>query len=267
MGMGLALSLGVHLLLVGLLAFWPGWGFNRRQIFAPTYSVQLVGAPALTPPAPRPALKPAAPSPPKPVAKPAPQPVAQPKPAPKPKPTPKEAVGTKKETAKPPRIKRQEAAPDTSQELDKRIARIQREVKRDRSLENALTRLERKVESRQDQGTGAYGVGAPSASANQLSVRFQIYYTELWQTIRRHWVLPEALVQKTKGLEAVLVLRIMRNGALAKVWMEKGSGNDRFDQSALRAVERAAPFPPLPSGLREATHEVGVRFRAEDLTG
>jgi TonB family protein len=47
--------------------------------------------------------------------------------------------------------------------------------------------------------------------------------------------------------------------------VEKGSGNERFDQTALRAVRRASPFPRLPGVLRESKHEVGLRFRAEDI--
>ena len=98
-------------------------------------------------------------------------------------------------------------------------------------------------------------------------MRFNIYYTELWERIRRQWVLPEALVEKPKGLVAVVVMRINKKGGLDKVWLEQSSGNSRYDQSCLRAAERAAPFPPLPAEIRDRTHEVGVRFSAEDING
>ena len=106
-----------------------------------------------------------------------------------------------------------------------------------------------------------------TAKADTASLRFQVYYTNMGERVRRHWVLPEALVEDISGLEAVVVARIDRNGSLAKVWLEKKSKNRRFDASALRAVERAAPFPPLPSVVRGRYHDVGLVFRPEDHNG
>ena len=36
-----------------------------------------------------------------------------------------------------------------------------------------------------------------------------------------------------------------------KVWTEKPSGNTFFDQSALRAIAKANPLPPVPEGYGE----------------
>ncbi|MFZ5584433.1 MAG: hypothetical protein ACOZHQ_00740, partial [Thermodesulfobacteriota bacterium] len=65
LGWALAVSLGVHLLLVAVLVFWRAWGPSKRELFAPVYQVQLVGAPAL-PPGPAAAPPAPAPAPPKP---------------------------------------------------------------------------------------------------------------------------------------------------------------------------------------------------------
>jgi TonB family protein len=258
LGWGVLVSLGLHVLLVAALVLWPGWHASRRITFAPVYSVRLVGPPRLPAPAapkPKPAVR----------VKPKPKSPARPAPRPKPAASKKEAIGLKKKkAAKPKRRVRAKPTPkvDDSAELDKRIRRLQRKVAAERALERAISRIQSRVASRNNTLPGAFA----SAGGGQLSMRFQVYYTQLWEKIRRHWVVPEALVQNTRGLMAVIVMRIRKDGSLAKVWLEQSSGNPRFDTSALRAVERAAPFPPLPAGLRQPVHEVGVRFRIEDIT-
>lgn len=267
LGWALAVSLGVHLLLVAVLVFWRAWGPSKRELFAPVYQVQLVGAPALPP---GPAAAPPAPAPPKPEP-PAPKPEPKPevKTPPKPEPKPKEAIATKQDEAPkrpPPKpAPKPEETPDAAKELDKRLASLRDKVEDQRRLENVMDRLEKKAASRSNTVGGAFASGAGGGSPGSL--RDQVYLTELWSRIQAAWVLSEALVQKPKGLVAIVGLRIRKDGSLEKAWLEQGSGNARYDQSALRATEKAAPYPPPPAGMRESYYEVGVRFRVEDLGG
>ncbi len=256
-------SLGLHLVLVAVLAFWPGWRFSRPKVFAPVYNVTLVSPGVLARPIPA-APKPA----PKPAPKAAPlKPAIRPAPAAKPEPK-KEAVALPKD--KPARLKPKPAVeqPDPSRLLASRLKNLEKEVaaerKADQRLASVLDRLEKRVATR-EAASGAFSAGATAADTNSL--RFQVYYTEIWERVRREWVLPEALVKSSRNLEAVVVARIRRDGSLAKLWLEKSSGNSRLDASALRAVEKAAPFPPLPSVVRGREHEIGLRFRPEDLNG
>lgn len=247
----MAVSLGLHLLIIAAVIVWPSGGQNRI-FFAPTYQVSLVSAPPLPAAS---AQKPA-------VAKPAPPKAAKPVVAPKPKPKPKVAIGTKK-TAKRITRKKKKTQPDADKLLAQRLERMQSNVKQEQQLAAALSKVKSKVGSSAATG-GAY---ARPGGGNEMSARFQLYYTELWERIRRSWNLPEALTGDTKGRMAVVTLRIRRNGSLEKCWLEESSGNARLDQSALRAVEKAAPFPPLPGGYPRATHEVGIRFRPDEAGG
>ncbi|MBU1349462.1 TonB C-terminal domain-containing protein, partial [Patescibacteria group bacterium] len=114
---------------------------------------------------------------------------------------------------------------------------------------------------------GDSGGMGPAGGGAKLTAAFQLYYSNLKAKVHRHWVLPENAGSKLRGLEAIVVLRIRQDGHLERVWLEKSSGNLRLDSSAIRAVERAAPFSPLPSEARGRSHEVGFRFKPEDITG
>jgi TonB family protein len=66
-------------------------------------------------------------------------------------------------------------------------------------------------------------------------------------------------------LETVIDVTILRNGAVMEVNFEKRSGNRYFDESAMKAIRKAAPFPPLPAWVGERSLDVGIRFHSSEL--
>jgi len=63
----------------------------------------------------------------------------------------------------------------------------------------------------------------------------------------------EKWVQPTRttgpGLRVVVLFEIARDGQVTGSKVEQSSGNSWYDQSALRAIVEANPFPPLPEGF------------------
>jgi TonB family protein len=92
----------------------------------------------------------------------------------------------------------------------------------------------------------------------------QAYYGTIWSRIRGNWVLPQGILPSGE-IEAVIALTILRSGAVTGMNFEKQSGNRYFDESALKAIQKALPFPPLPAEVRGGSIEVGIRFRPADL--
>jgi len=121
-------------------------------------------------------------------------------------------------------------------------------------------------------GTGEKGgqqggqQGGPPGGADgaQVGLARRLYYTEIWNAVRRQWALPEFL--KSQRLETVLVIVIRRDGKVLDLRVEKSSGNDVYDESARRAVRKAEPLPPFPAIYSPAQEEIGLRFRPEDLS-
>ncbi len=105
---------------------------------------------------------------------------------------------------------------------------------------------------------------APSTghSDEEIGLAQRLYYTEVWNAIRRRWTLPPSL--RSSRLEAVLVLTVRRDGRIVSTRFEKRSGNEAFDESAMRAVRKANPLPPFPEIYSPKRIEIGVRFRPED---
>ena len=76
--------------------------------------------------------------------------------------------------------------------------------------------------------------------------RYVSYNTAVKQAIELEWVYPDVALRH--GLEGKLVLAftILRNGQLEAVHVIRSSGFSALDQEAIRAVQTAAPFRPLP---------------------
>ncbi|MDI6776659.1 MAG: energy transducer TonB [Syntrophales bacterium] len=98
----------------------------------------------------------------------------------------------------------------------------------------------------------------------ELSMKMKAYYAIIWERIKGQWVLPPDILSG-KNIGAVIHLRILRNGTVTDVNFEKRSGNRYFDESTMKAIEKASPFPPLPEQLRDNSIEVGIRFHSSEM--
>jgi TonB family protein len=118
------------------------------------------------------------------------------------------------------------------------------------------------------EGTGPGGVpggvpwGSPSGTAAAGS-RLDEYYGYIWAKIKEEWTLPESFPKGKADLETIIILVIERDGRLQNAWYDKRSGNTVYDQMAMRAIKKAAPFPHIPSEISENTLEIGIRFQPD----
>jgi TonB family protein len=115
-------------------------------------------------------------------------------------------------------------------------------------------------------GTGGSPDGSPWGSpfgGSALQSKLDEYYNTIWEKIKREWTLPGDLPKGKAGLETVVVIVIEREGRIQKSWFEKRSGNALYDQSAMRAIKKADPLPPIPKEFSDNTFEIGIRFFPE----
>jgi TonB family protein len=94
--------------------------------------------------------------------------------------------------------------------------------------------------------------GRPTAAA-QADVDFGPYMADLQRRIKRAWFPPKGNESK----RVVVVFKIHKDGTMSNLRLDHSSGLAIADQAALKAVENAAPFRPLPAGAQD---DVDIQF-------
>jgi protein TonB len=90
--------------------------------------------------------------------------------------------------------------------------------------------------------TGTAPLGSSIAALDNPDFTYDYYIAQLLSSIDRNWTRPPV----GENVHAVVSFRIQRDGSLSDLTIRETSGFNTFDLSALRAVQNAAPFPPLP---------------------
>ena len=100
--------------------------------------------------------------------------------------------------------------------------------------------------TQKDQEAAEYGLGDGISSAQVDAHDFgsPYYLSLIFGKIRDVWENP---VQASSTLLTTIYFKILRDGSIMEAKVEKTSGIDLFDQSAVRAIVSSAPFPPLPN--------------------
>jgi len=114
-------------------------------------------------------------------------------------------------------------------------------------------------------GSGAAGGVSGGEGEGGGDARVNVYYRAIWLRIRAQWALPGGMLPKEQ-LEAVISLVILRTGAVTEARFEKSSGNRYFDESAMRAIQKAGPLPPLPTWINGSSLNVGIRFHSSEFS-
>lgn len=108
-------------------------------------------------------------------------------------------------------------------------------------------------------GTGGWGSGNFDLSAFPFT-----YYLQIIQDkISTNWFTSLIDPGASGVFQCIIFFKILRDGRIIDLQIEISSGSRSFDLSALRAVQNASPFPPLP---REFEGEyLGVHLIFEHL--
>jgi TonB family protein len=103
--------------------------------------------------------------------------------------------------------------------------------------------------TQQDESGAEYGLGngISAATVDGMGFGSSYYLSLVFGRIRDLWENP---VQASAILRVTVYFKILRDGQILDSQVEKSSGIDLFDQSAMRAIISGAPFPPLPIEYR-----------------
>lgn len=143
----------------------------------------------------------------------------------------------------------------------KTVPHVQKDEAARQTIEKAISAIRHK--ELQDGQPGKTSSAAAPSSADSARQTGD-YSRYIWPKIKRNWALPASLMPR-ENITAIIEVRIGQSGALEYIGFEKRSGNSAFDESALRAVKKSAPFPPLAGWSAGRSIEIGIRFHSMEL--
>jgi TonB family protein len=104
-------------------------------------------------------------------------------------------------------------------------------------------------------GTTAFG--SELAGVDNPDFTYGYYLDRLLSLIDAQWARPSM----GTGIKTVIFFRINRDGSMTDLRVAESSGYNSFDLAALRAVQNAAPFPPLPRAFQHDSLGVNLIVR------
>lgn len=146
----------------------------------------------------------------------------------------------------------------TSETPIRRLAPVKKTGGRE-DVEKAIDRVRKKV-------AASSSDRAPAARQGVVETDQAVhaYYEAIWSRIKAEWALPRGILP-SRNLEAVADVTVSRSGSVTSLGIERSSGNRYFDQSAIRAIQKASPFPPIPGSIRGSSIDLGIRFHTEQF--
>lgn len=176
-----------------------------------------------------------------------------------PRPGAPEAVEAKAATkeitmAQPPdAMPRKNQSLEEEQRFNDRISELasKKKIERIVKLRSIISLKGREEPAGQQQASKGTPTGTQQGGSAQGTL-FDSYYAKITDEIRREWIFPDA---GAKNLQAVVFVKVARDGSLAVQGIEKSSGNLLFDRSALKAIAKASPVSAPPYEM-----EIGIRF-------
>jgi TonB family protein len=97
--------------------------------------------------------------------------------------------------------------------------------------------------------------GAGPLTLNVTDFPYAYYIRQVAEKIRAQWN-----GKAIPGQQPAVIFEIRRDGRLNAVGIDKSSGNAYYDQVALRAINDAGPFPPLPEEFKKPMLRIGLQF-------
>jgi colicin import membrane protein len=200
-----------------------------------------------------------------------------PKEIPKEKPAqqPKVKTSLKKETFQPSKVvqpaieKMEKEAQSTATNSSKEdvFAQLEKKVARGRPGESTAGT---KSQGGSDGGTGsgARGTGPGSGlGGGGVGSAMEVYNGLIGYHIQKNWAFSEQLARGQSNLETLVGIKISPNGEIQDIWIDKKSGNQYLDESAIRAIQKSNPLPPLPREIGLYDYKVGFKFTPKGLDG
>ena len=170
------------------------------------------------------------------------------------------------------------ASRENTVSFPKRNARIidskpKSQVSSNRLLDNVISKIKNKDQTEKntdylDRTIAALDkkAGTPEGTkagrgASENSLAMNIYKMKVETLIKSQWAYSDALGK----YEAIVAVKIRKDGTVLNINFIKPSRNSVFDKSVLTAIEQAKPLPPLPEEYEKNYEDIEIKFNLKDF--
>lgn len=145
----------------------------------------------------------------------------------------------------------------------------------DSRMKEALARIEKQMSPKaaapeaaqiQDAPPGGFTIGNERGTyVSPDDPEYVLYQAKIRQRIMNEWILPLKFVEEGLGLICKITVHMNDQGEVVEKEWEQRSGNESFDLSAMRAIERASPLDIPPDRLKYEVFNEGfiVEFKPQ----
>jgi len=95
--------------------------------------------------------------------------------------------------------------------------------------------------------------------------RYQDYFNQIRERIKSKWIYPYEASSRGIGGELSIEFGIAKSGELQFIERRRSSGVELLDDYAMRAVQLASPFPPVPDAISKSGLPIHGIFRYQLL--
>lgn len=148
-----------------------------------------------------------------------------------------------------------------------RRAEVPRRAPKNKKIRDALAKIDKQLAERSAVPEAAqvkanaegykYGTGDKPLKAMPSNPEYLKYQAQVRWKIMREWIVPIKFTEEGSRLNARLEVMINLDGDVVSIRWASRSGNASFDQSAIRAVKKASPFPKPPDSLAWEAYNEG----------
>ncbi|OQY02084.1 MAG: hypothetical protein B6I26_01795 [Desulfobacteraceae bacterium 4572_130] len=149
--------------------------------------------------------------------------------------------------------KKKQVKKNKTDALNNVLARLKKQVEKNKSKKSSIAKTSSNASP---SANTTYGYG--SNKTGKISHKINLYNLKIISQINQNWAFNERVAGTNKNLEAIIGIKILKNGQIRNIQFEKNSGNKYFDNSVFKAVKKSNPLPELPKGY--PFYKVALRF-------
>lgn len=112
--------------------------------------------------------------------------------------------------------------------------------------------------------TASTQAGGGSGGGIAVDENLRRYLIAVNSQIQEHWVLPD-LQNWKENIEAIVIIRVRRDGVVVESTFKKKSDNIFFNQFVEKTLKLSTPLPPFPIGINQSEMEIGLKFRPGEV--